>query len=197
MPSARASRAVNLPLLRSLPNDITGVLRLSRSDLGVCLRRRRSSLASLIIATAPQTTRACLALTCRRQAPSAPSTFACVATTDVACVSRLLRFYLGVRLRRRLSSIASLVVKTASEIIRASLVLACRRHAPCPRRRPSRVSLVATTALLAFPACRVPISAYPPGAVGLRLRRSLSRRRPKLLARLSRSRVVGARIPRR
>ena len=136
MPAARASRAVNLPLLRSLPNDITCVLRLSRSDLGVCLRRRRSSLASL--------------MSSRRRPKS------------LAHLSRLR--VVGTRL---------------------------------PRCRFSRVSLVATTALLAFPVCRVPISACPPDAVGLRLGRSLSRRRPKPLARLSRSRVIGARNPRR
>ena len=96
------------------------------------LALRRSSFASFVIATALQITRASLALSCRRCSPLAPSTFPCVALRHdgVAYVSRLPRFHPGVCLRRRPSSLASLVVAAASQITRASLALACRRRAP-------------------------------------------------------------------
>ena len=136
------------------------VSRLSRSHLSVRLRCRRSSHESLVVTTASQITRASLALACRRCVPAAPSTLPRVARRHggVACGSRLSRSHSGVCLRHRLSSLASLVITTASEITHASLALACHRRAsPVPSTGPCFARC--PTTLLAFCVSRDPTSA--------------------------------------
>ena len=152
----------------------------------MCLRCRRSSLASFIATTASHITRASLALACRCRAPPTPSPFPRLARRHdgVAGVSRLSRFHLGVCFRRRRFSLASLVVTAASKSL-----------ARLPRHQPSLASLVATTSCLV--SC---VSRFHLGVCLRRrrpLRRSSARRRPISLARLSRSRIVGAHLPRR
>ena len=60
-------------------DGVACVSRLSRSHLGVPPRRRRPSLASLVVATTPQTTRATLTLACRGRAHPAPLSFSHIA----------------------------------------------------------------------------------------------------------------------
>ena len=203
------------PRVARCHDGVAWVSRLSRPHAGVCLRRRQSLLASLVVSTAPQITRASLALACRRRAHPVPSTFLRVvrchdgiacdlcfscfssrrapqATSVFACVTRrrdgvpshsrialarvpsarasrafdlpsrrlsprqrCLRFvcrvsHLGVRLKRRRSSLASIVVATASQESLARLSRSRAVGARLPRLRPCLASLVATTALLAF-----------------------------------------------
>ena len=190
--SARASCAFDLPSRHCRHDGVACISNLSRSDLGVCLRRCRSSLASLVVATAPQITRASLSFLCRRRAPPAPSTFPRVAGATMA----LLAFRIS---RVPISACAPSVFAR----------VACRRNgapnhsrdtllravgACLLRRRSFLSSLVATTALLAFRISRVHTSTCASGALCLRSRCLSSRRRPKSLTRLSRSRVVGARL---
>ena len=138
------SRALALAYRRHMPaapstfprvawchGDVACISRLSRSHSGVRPGRRRSSLASLAVAMASNITRANLTLVYRRRASRAVEHLSRVARChdDDACVSHVSRFDLVVRLRRRRSSLASLVIRTASQITRASVALACRRHA--------------------------------------------------------------------
>ena len=128
----------------------------------------------------------------RQRATPVPSTFPRVARCPKALLAFCVSCYptstcassaVGLRLRRSSSR------RRPKSLARLSRSRVVGTRPSC--RRPSLASLVSTTALLAFRVCRVPISAFASGAVGLRLRRSSSRRRAKSLARLSRSRVVG------
>ena len=198
--SARASRAVARLSRRSSSRRrwFVAFSRHSRLPLGVCLWGRRSSVSSLVIATAWRIVRAPLALTCRL-APHAPSRVSRVARRhddDFVAFPHHSRLHLGVCLWRRRSSVTSLVIETASHTTRASLALACRLAPPAP----SRVSRVARRrdggGSLRSRAIRGCPSACAYGAVGLRSLRSSSRRRGELFARLSRSHV-GSRLTRR
>ena len=148
---------------------VASVSRLSRFHLGVCLRRRRSSLASLVVTAASYITRTPLALAYCRRAPPTPSTFPCIARRHdgVAGVSRLSRFHLGVCLRRRRSSLASLVATAESHITRVSLALVCRRRAP-----PASSTFLRFARRHDSVACVSRLSRFLSG-VGLRCRRSL------------------------
>ena len=194
---ARASRAVDLPSRCSLPRRrclrFASLAFPSRHvpqapSVFACVARRRGGV---------QITRASLALACRRCAPPAPSTFHSPrASPRWRClISCLSRFHLGTRLRHRRS-----LRRSSSRRCPISLARLSRSRvvgARLPRRRPPLALLVATIALLASRGSRVFISACALGAVGPRLRCSSSRRRPISLARLSRSRIVGARLQRR
>ena len=87
--AAGASCAVDLPRIACRHGGVACASRLSRSCSGVRPRRRRSSLASLIVTAASHVARASLAIACRRCAPPAPSTLLRVALRHdgVACVS--------------------------------------------------------------------------------------------------------------
>ena len=164
--SARASvppTPSTFPRVARRHDGVAGVSRLSCFHLGVCLRRRRSSLASLIVTAATHITRATLALACCRRAPPTPSTFV-LPSLRSSPRQRCLRFAsLAFSFRRVPQTpsvlLASLVV-TAVQNTRASRAPACRQRAPpAPStflRFACRHHALPNLVSLTFPSRRVP-----------------------------------------
>ena len=160
---------------------IRRILAISRLHLSVCLWRRRPfAVASLVIATARWIARVPLALTCRLalHVPSRISRVARRRNGEDPLHSRVIRGCIPARafgavdLRTRRSSSPRRPISRARHS--RSRVAGVR----LPRRRPSFALIVATTVLLSFRVSRVFISACASGAVGLRVRRSSTRRCP-------------------
>ena len=148
--SARASRAVSRLSRRSSSRRrwFVAFSRHSRVHLSVCLWRRRSSVASLVIATARWIARAPLALTCRL-APHAPSRVSRVARRldgDGSLHSRAIRGCLSV-CASRVVGLRSL--RSSSRRRRGSLACFSRSRFSLrlPHRRTSPALLVVTTAM--------------------------------------------------